>query len=251
MITVDGVEVKPTVFPDGTTQVWKLAPELLASKDIATIQWRFESESEIIELAQVKALLDSAGREAYLKIEYLPYARQDKNVSNETTFALHPFATLLNSLKFNRIAILDPHSPIALKLINKSFPYYPTVSVLQAIKDDKIDLLVFPDQGAQEKYSSMYSTVPNIFANKIREQSTGVILETTITGSVDNKRVLIVDDICDGGATFTALAKVLKDNGATYVGLYVTHGIFSRGTQVLLDAGIDKVSFTHRQGEIK
>lgn len=251
MITLDYVEVKPTVFPDGTTQVWKLAPELLASKSLRKITWSFESEAEIIQLAQLKALLDNLGHEVYLSIEYLPYSRQDKNVSNEATFALYPFATLLNSLNFDRVAILDPHSPIALELINNSFAYYPTVSVLQAIKDDKIDLLVFPDRGAQEKYSSMYPSIPNVFANKVREQSTGAILETTVAGNVDGKRVLIVDDICDGGATFIALAKVLRAKGATYVGLYVTHGIFSKGTQVLLDSGIDKVSFTHRQGETK
>ena len=33
-------------------------------------------------------------------------------------------------------------------------------------------------------------------------------------------------DICDGGRTFIELAKVLKDNGAKRVTLYVTHGIF-------------------------
>ena len=76
-------------------------------------------------------------------------------------------------------------------------------------------------------------------------------METKIEGSVINKRVLIVDDICDGGATFTSLAKVLKNAGAVYIGLHVTHGIFSKGIQVLLEAGVDKVSFTHRQGEIK
>jgi ribose-phosphate pyrophosphokinase len=41
--------------------------------------------------------------------------------------------------------------------------------------------------------------------------------------------VLIVDDLCDGGGTFTAHASVLLAAGATAVDLYVTHGIFSKG----------------------
>lgn len=251
MITVDGAEINSTCFPDTTTQVWKLAPELLSPESLATVRWSFESDSDIIVLAQLKALLDSTGRLAHLMIDYLPYARQDKQISNEATFALYPFATLLNSLNFDRVTILDPHSPVALKLINNSFAYYSTILVHKTIVDDKIDILCFPDKGAQEKYSSMYATVPFVFANKIREQSTGKILDTNLTGSVEGKRVLIVDDICDGGATFTALSKVLKENGAVYVGLYVTHGIFSKGLKALLEAGIDKVSFTHKQGENK
>lgn len=38
--------------------------------------------------------------------------------------------------------------------------------------------------------------------------------------------ILIVDDICDGGATFLKIAKELPN---TNLYLYVTHGIFSKG----------------------
>ena len=48
-----------------------------------------------------------------------------------------------------------------------------------------------------------------------------------------DKKVLIVDDICDGGRTFIELAKVLRAKGAETVDLYTTHGIYSKGTKVL------------------
>jgi phosphoribosylpyrophosphate synthetase len=49
--------------------------------------------------------------------------------------------------------------------------------------------------------------------------------------------VLIVDDICDGGGTFLGISdalgsrlRSLGDVGGDYIlGLYVTHGIFSKG----------------------
>lgn len=256
MITLDGTQIVPTLFPDGTKQVWKLNEKLLTPvlpypKFPAYIKWTYENDGELLQLAQLKVLLDSLDRKTKLEIEYLPYGRQDKQVSNEATFGLHPFAKLLNTLKFDDITILDPHSPIAIQAIVGARAYYPTLLVEQVILDNGIDILCFPDHGAQEKYAKMYTGTPNVFANKIREASTGAILETKLNGSVKNQRVLIVDDICDGGATFTSLAKVLKENGANYVGLYVTHGIFSKGIQLLLEAGIDKVSYTHRQGEIK
>ena len=51
----------------------------------------------------------------------------------------------------------------------------------------------------------------------------------------------MVDDLCDGGATFILLAKELLSKGAKEVHLFVSHGIFSRGLGVLFDAGIKRV----------
>ncbi len=58
---------------------------------------------------------------------------------------------------------------------------------------------------------------------------------------VKGKRCLIVDDICDGGATFVALARRLREAGAIEVSLFVTHGIFSKGKDL---EGIDNIYTT-------
>ncbi|MNQ12726.1 ribose-phosphate pyrophosphokinase [compost metagenome] len=54
------------------------------------------------------------------------------------------------------------------------------------------------------------------------------------------ENVLVVDDICDGGRTFTELAKVLKQYDLGSLSLYITHGIFSAGVEVLTNV-FDKV----------
>ena len=48
-------------------------------------------------------------------------------------------------------------------------------------------------------------------------------------------RFLIVDDICDGGRTFLEAAKILKEETTGKLFLYVTHGIFSKGIDELLE----------------
>jgi ribose-phosphate pyrophosphokinase len=51
-----------------------------------------------------------------------------------------------------------------------------------------------------------------------------------------DKDIFIVDDICDGGRTFTEVAKAIKEN-KKYTGkiyLVVTHGIFSAGFDFLV-----------------
>lgn len=245
MLLIDYVPINVTIFPDNTSQVWKLSEEILKKTNV-TITWKFESEEEFLHLAQLKCLLDKYGIKSNLKLTYLPYARQDKEVSNDRTFALRPFAKLLNSLSFEEIFIMDPHSNVALELINSSVAEFPELELASVFHETKFDLVCYPDKGAVEKYSKIYDFIfvdenMCISGEKIRDQQTGQITNYQLIGDAKGKTVLIVDDICDGGSTFIHLSKALYEAGAKEVNLFVTHGIFSKGLQVLKDAGIKRI----------
>lgn len=70
-------------------------------------------------------------------------------------------------------------------------------------------------------------------------------LELTSPEKVTDRNVLIVDDICSRGGTFTFTAKALKEAGANEVYLYVTHceNTIHSGT-VLTDGLISRVFTT-------
>ena len=73
---------------------------------------------------------------------------------------------------------------------------------------------------------------------KERDPITGKILSILPADSsrkLNGETVIIKDDICDGGGTFIPVAKDLRGRGAGLVGLYVTHGIFSKGFSSLYD----------------
>lgn len=247
-ILLNGKPVPVTRFPDNTTQVWKL-PEQWLNLEHPIITWKYSYEGELFEIAQLKILLEAYGvKDIYLRIDYLPFARQDHPVTNITTFALRSFATMLNALEFDHIVIEDPHSEIALALIRNSVAVYPTIEVLQAMNETRSSLMVFPDLGAQRKYSKIYKGYESINGEKTRDKWTGRITNYRLNGECAGKRVMIVDDICDGGATFVLLAKELKDKGAEEVNLFVTHGIFSKGIRPLYDARIARI-FT-KEGEV-
>lgn len=241
MITLGNLPINVTLFPDKTSQVWQiknLVPPRIPTFDV---QWKFESEAEFLHLAQLKDLLDSCpSSRKKLTISYLPYARQDKPISNNSTFALHTFAKLLNTLNFDEVVIVDPHSEIALNLIQNSKAVYPTKIVENLIKKEKIDVICFPDKGAQTKYEKLYK-FSNFSGQKVRNQLTGQIEKYTINGNVKKTNVLVVDDLCDGGATFILLAKELYNQGANSVSLFVTHGLFTKGVEILWEARIDKI----------
>lgn len=251
MIRLNDVEILPTIFPDRTSQIWKLPEYLLDTvykEYTCVVTWDFEHEDELLHVAQLKVLLDTYVPTVTLVIKYLPYARQDKRVENESTFALSAFAVLLNSLHFAEVKVLDSHNNTRAHAIENLVDLSPAQYIKEAYEQTKSNLILFPDTGATLRYSN-YHIGPYITAEKIRDQETGKITSFTMNGKVKGKTVLIVDDIADGGATFCLAAESLKKAGAKKVHLYVTHGIFSKGKEVLRAFGIDKI-WTHK-GETK
>ena len=109
--------------------------------------------------------------------------------------------------------------------------------------------IVLPDAGAISKFYSMvearcnrkeWENLSTVEFNKTRNEETGEIngiemlteknnRETT----VKNKNLIIIDDICDGGRTFIEIAKILRERDCGKLYLYVTHGIFAKGLDVL------------------
>ena len=246
MITVNDQRIIPTVFPDGTQQVWQLAPTLMAASTWH-ISWSFAAEAELMTLVQLCDL--GAGRPMQLALTYLPYGRQDKAIGNEATFGLHSFMRVLRLCAFDSITVMDPHSQVVVEALPHCRAIYPHAHVTAAIHTTQATAIAYPDAGAVRKYTAIYQTNCRIISGrKVRNQQTGVLTDTAIEGDPSGQIVLIVDDICDGGRTFTALADALYTGGAQAVHLFVTHGLFSKGIHVLTAARIGRI-FT-AQGEI-
>lgn len=255
MIKVNGEVANVTKFPDGTSQVWKL-PEWIFESSRFNIIWDFQSESEVFQLVQLNKLLKHGRvpRPVTLHMPFLPYGRQDKEISNDSTWALRAFAQVINSMNFDKVTTIDAHSPIAAELLTNFTNIYPEAEIKQAIMSlsdfepecENNLVLAFPDAGAALRYKAKST---DIIGHKVRNQLTGHIDSYSIEGSPKGKDVLIIDDICDGGMTFKLLARDLLTEGANSVNLYVTHGIFSKGIDTLKESGISRI-FT-KEGEIK
>lgn len=247
MIKVFGQKIEPTRFPDGTTQAWKLRMKPPTYPPIR-IDWRFEREDELLTISQLALLWE--GFQIELHVPYLPFARQDKHVSDDSTFALIPFARMLNALNFRTVQAVDVHNPMVADILIKGFQNIDVGSIHFSLMSElKPDLIVFPDEGARNRYGYLITEKHIIFEKK-RDQATGEILGHALyEGSEmanihrkealkDGAKLLIVDDICDGGATFLSIAKTLRAlHKDLELHLFVTHGLFSKGRKILEDAG--------------
>lgn len=179
--------------------------------------------------------------------------RSDRRFSEGQSFDLKIIAEIINSANFRRVEILDPHSDIALALINNSYKRESKIWVRQALLEIGITprtVLISPDAGAYKKVFSMGEEfgLPVTAAVKHRDKDGKVDLK--FIGDVKDKDCLIVDDLCDGGYTFVKLSEALKTQGATKVFLYVTHGYFSKGFDEL-KKNIDHIYCTNSVKDIE
>jgi len=249
MISVNGENINVTIFPDKTSQVWQV-PIIDQTPKRFDIEWVFEHEGELFHLAQLVRLIrhNRVPVPITLHMPYLPYGRQDKEISNESTFALRVFGNMIENMGFDKITTLDAHSDLLDKMMPVEFEsIFPEKEIDFAIGQIKATALAFPDGGAWTRYGNLLfdRSMKGIIGHKVRDPKTGYITKYHINGDPKDHDILIIDDIADGGMTFILLTKDLLQAGAKSVNLYATHGIFSKGIEVLKDAGISRI-FTHK-----
>lgn len=204
-----------------------------------------KNSDDVISLLLVSDAVDRKYKNAKkeLKLHYTPYARQDRVCNEGESLSISVFADLINSCGFSRVVIADPHSDVTPALI-KNADVLESFDILKK-KDLSNYYIVAPDAGAYKKahkWAKYKNALGVICANKVRNVQTGRIESVKVDSDVTGLNLLVVDDICEGGRTFTELAPCLK--GANKLELYVTHGIFSKGVEELTQA-YDKIYTTN------
>lgn len=241
MFIVNGDIVKVDSFPDGTQKInldpLEIEEEKFDGEDWIDIDWFYETDSELFTLFLIKKHLENYFVNTYyrLNMPYVPNARMDRVKNDDEVFTLKYFCDFINSLNFDSVWILDPHSYVSEALINKvviGTPekyFYQTIDHIRQYHSDLSSqddwMLFYPDEGAMKRYSSIFPYKYS-FGIKKRDWETGKIEGLDVAGCVEDikdKVILIVDDICSRGGTFYHSAKKLKELGAKEVYLYVTH----------------------------
>lgn len=264
MIKINGIELEESsVFPGGEVHI-KL-PDFNYLRE--TIDFRRKNLSHTLPNILVEAVIKSSNdllqlilvRDALnenfseismgLKIMYLPYARQDRVCNTGEAFSARVFAQMLDAMQFDVIITADVHSNVILSYI-KTPIIQVTINDIFKLKYQPLMpnmVLVAPDKGSYDKVKSLAEMliVPFISATKVRKDGNIKIELNDTNVTIEDQNLLIVDDICDGGGTFTGLSKLLKYKAPQSINLYVTHGIFSKGLYPLREAGIRSIYTTN------
>lgn len=199
-------------------------------------------------IGSVKALREVGYKEIHLFVPYFLGARSDRKFSDGGyNYLKEVICPIINAQNFASVTVMDPHSHCTemgldrfKKVLNSKIVQFALADLAEIGVDLKKLVWLIPDKGACDK---AYETIKEIGfegnvveCSKKRDVKTGKIVETNIPHGVvfEGDTCVIVDDICDGGWTFTALAEKAKERGASKIYLVVTHGIFSQGVMELL-----------------
>lgn len=228
-------ECKPlfSFFPDGQPHV-KVEPLTWKGFDKVEIHCSIRNP---LELFQFRMVRDICGLhdEVHSYIYWLFGARMDRRIDNDQPATFQLVCNSLFPVEFweEQTHLLDIHNPGAVPEIEE----ISLEPILQAVLADFGDCdIYFPDKGAQDRYKNLFLGYNILCGKKKRDSQTGKLSGFELeSGERLNERILIYDDLCDGGGTFVGQFSVLKDLGYKDIGLAVTHGLFTKGIGVLKD----------------
>jgi ribose-phosphate pyrophosphokinase len=98
---------------------------------------------------------------------------------------------------------------------------------------------LFPDASAERRFGGLFPGIPSVTCVKERDQISGQIIRHEVPEIMAGKRVLVADDLCDGGRTFMEVAEFIP--APRECDLYVTHGVFSNGAVDRLLTVFDRI----------
>ena len=199
LINLDKSEIKYnlTRFPDGEPQI--SFPDEFDRKDSVKVICRITSAEELFILTQVGDILDRQEIEWDLFITYLMSMRMDRVMSFNRPFSLKVVCSILNTMNYRYVMILEPHSERTKGLLGTRC--YPQKFNFESHLDIQSNI-VFPDAGAYQRYKILSNNWGHIVFNKVRDLETGKIREFSIGREVNCYYPTFIDDLCDAGGTF-------------------------------------------------
>lgn len=262
----NNVPVKFMQFSGGERHVQLDEATLNALNGIVSVRANMACSNDVMDYLLLENILLSKGLIVDLELPYFPYARQDRICAVGQAFSLDVMTKLLNinvdkkAGKQGKVTVWDCHSEVTTALLaaNTSFAEVVNVSPLEIIKQsaelsallkDENTVLICPDKGAKARTQMVadgfnqqrQQPITVVQCDKKRDPATGKILGMQVNAmDLSGLTAVITDDICDGGATFIGIAKELRRLNCSKIVLYVTHGIFSKGTDVF-DGLIDQL----------
>lgn len=230
-------EVETSVYPDnapiiravGTHEIPRalLVRPLTLTDFMAALFW-------------ADAICERSSAPISLVLPAIPGARQDRiNPQGDCLFTAKSIAKEINARGFDRVVALDPHSDVAPALIDRCMVVHSheVAEIVSTLRNGGYGAIISPDGGAEKRAGGMARRLglPMFRGWKVRNVSDGSLDGfgcESIPESIKGK-LLIVDDICDGGGTFLGLRTEIARRSGLQCDLFVSHGLFSRGTRAL------------------
>jgi ribose-phosphate pyrophosphokinase len=211
--------------------------ENVRGEDVFVVQsTSYPANDNLMELLIcIDALRRASAKRITAVIPYFGYARQDRKPGPRTPISAKLVANMITTAGAHRVLSIDLHAGQIqgfFDIPTDNLFASPVIATDIRARFGNRDLLVVsPDVGGVVRARGLakrLNNAPLAIVDKRRERA-GESEVMNIIGEVHGRTCILVDDIVDSGGTLANAAAALKQQGATEVFAYCTHGVLSGG----------------------
>lgn len=193
------------------------------------------------------ALRESGAARVTAVVPYLCYSRKERQTKSRDPITTRYVAQLFEAMGIDRMITLDVHNLAGFQNAFRCQSEHlsargPLIEWVRSRLDDQPITVASPDVGGVKRAERFREAleretgreVGSAFMEKFRSE--GAVRGSTVLGAIENRTVLILDDLVAGGGTMTRAADAFVDHGAKEVMALATHGLFTGGVEKALDS---------------
>ncbi len=182
-------------------------------------------------LIMIDALKRSSAKSISAVIPYYGYARQDRKAAPRVPISAKLVADMLETVGIHRMITIDLHAAQIQGFFDIPVDnLYGSVLFVDYIRNKNLPnpIIASPDIGGVARARSYADKLGYdlVIVDKRREKANESEV-MNIIGDVEDKDIILVDDMVDTAGTLVKAAEVLKKRGATSVMACTTHGVLS------------------------
>ena len=217
-------------FADGEFEV--SFEESIRGCEVFLVQSTFPNTDNLMELLlMIDAAKRASAKSVIAVIPYFGWARQDRKDKPRVSIAAKLVADLLSTAGIDRLITMDLHADQIQGFFNVPVDHLYASSVfIPYIESLNLKDLVIatPDVGGAKRANSYakYLNVPLVLCHKQRAKA-NVVENMTVIGEVEDKDVIIIDDMVDTAGTITKAADLMMSRGALSVRAIASHAVMS------------------------
>ncbi|MCL1790949.1 MAG: ribose-phosphate pyrophosphokinase [Peptococcaceae bacterium] len=218
-------------FGDGESSV-EIA-ESVRGSDVFVIQPTCSPTNDnVMELLiMIDALSRASASRITAVVPYYGYARQERKVRAREPITAKLIANLITIAGADRVVTMDLHAPAIQGFFDIPVDHLPAAPILAdyftQMNLDNI-CVVSPDIGGVGRARNFAEIIGARLAIVDKRRPAPNVSEVMhVIGDMENKNVIMIDDIIDTGGTIVQAAAKLKEKGAVRVFACCTHAVFS------------------------
>ena len=253
-------DISVDTFADGEVNIF--IGESVRNCECVIIQSTSQCDGKSVNdlIMELLIIIDAFKRGSASKVvvvmPYFGYSRADRKDYSRAPISAKVVASCLEAQNVNRVISCDLHSGQTCGFFSNNCPMdnlYNEVYFVDYIKyhiipefGDNI-VIVAPDEGAVKSATRVSGklnvSAATIFKNRERANVVGSMC---LMGDVRGKVAILIDDMIDTAGTACKAASILKENGASYIFMLATHGLFSGpALERIKDSEFNKIVVTN------